>query len=124
LDEITAEPGGGDTRDDLRSMLDELDKGVKQFSKSTTAARNATSEYQSDLGRHLLELEEAGQAEEMVSRLSALAQAMAARTRQAETELQAREQEAKSLRRRLGKARRDADHDHLTGLPNRRAFEA
>lgn len=123
LDEITAAPAPAHAEQELQAMFEELDKGVRQFSKSTSAARNATSEYQTDLGQHLLELEEAGQAIEMVSRLTSLARAMAERTRQAEAELQAREQEAKTLRRRLGKARRDAEQDHLTGLPNRRAFE-
>jgi diguanylate cyclase len=123
LDEITAAPAAAQADDDLRAMFDELDKGVRQFTKSTSAARSATSEYGDDLGQHLVELEEAGQAIEMVSRLTSLARAMVDRTRQAEAELQAREQEAKTLRRRLGKARRDAEQDHLTGLPNRRAFE-
>jgi len=123
LDEATAQPGGEQAGEDLRTMFDELDKGVRQFTRSTSAARSATSEYHTDLDRHVLELEEAGQAIEMVSRLTTLARTMAERTRQAEVELQAREQEAKSLRRRLGKARRDAERDHLTGLPNRRAFE-
>jgi diguanylate cyclase len=124
LDEVTADPGGDQSGEDLRTMFDELDKGVQQFAHSTRAARSATSEYHTDLDRHVLELEEAGQALEMVSRLTSLARTMAERTRQAEGELQAREQEAKTLRRRLGKARRDAERDHLTGLPNRRAFEA
>jgi diguanylate cyclase len=123
LDEITAAPAAAQAEEDLRAMFEELDNGVRQFTRSTSAARSATSEYQTDLGQHLLELEEAGQALEMVSRLTSLARAMAERTRQAEAELQAREQEAKTLRRRLGKARRDAEQDHLTGLPNRRAFE-
>jgi diguanylate cyclase len=123
LDEVAASPAPAHSDQDLRDMFDELDNGVRQFTKSTSAARSATSEYSTDLGRHLVELEEAGQAIEIVSRLTSLARAMADRTRQAEAELQAREQEAKSLRRRLGKARRDAELDHLTGLPNRRAFE-
>jgi diguanylate cyclase len=123
LDEITAAPAAAQAEDDLRAMFDELDKGVRQFTKSASAARSATSDYQADLGQHLAELEEAGQAIEMVSRLTSLARAMAERTRHAEAELQAREQEARTLRRRLGKARRDAEQDHLTGLPNRRAFE-
>lgn len=123
LDEITGVPPAAQAEDELRTMFEELDHGVRQFTRSASAARSATSDYQTDLGQHLHELEEAGQAIEMVSRLTTLARAMAERTRQAEAELQAREQEAKSLRRRLGKARRDAEQDHLTGLPNRRAFE-
>jgi len=123
LDEVTAECSAGPGHDDLRHMFDELDKGVRQFTRCTTAARSATSEYHSDLDRHVLQLEDTSQAEEVASRLTSLARAMAERTRRAEQELQAREHEAKSLRRRLGKAMREAERDHLTGLPNRRAFE-
>jgi diguanylate cyclase len=48
---------------------------------------------------------------------------MLERSRKAEAELRHSEQEAASLRRNLDRARRDAEVDFLTGLPNRRAFE-
>jgi diguanylate cyclase len=46
------------------------------------------------------------------------------RTRKVEDEMRRSEDEAKSLRQSLARAKRDAEIDHLTGLPNRRAFEA
>src|SRR3546814_15824485 len=49
---------------------------------------------------------------------------MLERTRKAEDEMRRSEDEAKSLRRSLARAKRDAEVDYLTGLPNRRAFEA
>src|SRR5690606_907904 len=70
------------------------------------------------------ELGEQAEEGDMVQRLASLAEEMAERTRVAEADLKNSEQEAKALRRRLDKARREADRDHLTGLPNRRAFEA
>ncbi len=124
LNELSAGPDGRLGYSDLRVLFDEFDRGVRQFTTTATAARTATSEYHSDLDRHVMQLEDTGRAEEVASRLAALARAMAERTRRAELELQARENEAKSLRRRLGRAMRDAERDHLTGLPNRRAFEA
>ena len=117
LDEITAAPATAQAEEDLRAMFDELDKGVRQFTRSASAARSATSDYQTDLGQHLAELEEAGQAIEMVSRLTSLARAMAERTRHAEAELQAREQEAQDAtpQTRQGPPRR------RTGSPDRAA---
>ncbi|MBL0916761.1 MAG: GGDEF domain-containing protein [Sphingopyxis sp.] len=48
---------------------------------------------------------------------------MLERTRHAEEEMRKSEDEARSLRRSLARAKRDAEVDYLTGLPNRRAFE-
>ncbi|MEH3102108.1 GGDEF domain-containing protein [Sphingomonas adhaesiva] len=45
-------------------------------------------------------------------------------TRLAELQLHRTRQEAAALRNELEQARRAAEHDHLTGLPNRRRFEA
>jgi diguanylate cyclase len=48
---------------------------------------------------------------------------MLERTRKLETDMRRSEEEAKALRRSLEQARREAEIDHMTGLPNRRAFE-
>jgi len=124
IDEVAAEHGAEAAADELRAMLAELDHGVRQFTRTATAARSATQEYSTDLDRHAVELEDADRAADRTARLAALARAMAERTRRAEADLREREREARTLRRRLGKAMRDAEHDTLTGLPNRRAFEA
>ena len=127
LDKVAASADQERERDMLRLAMDELNESVTRFTRTTSAARSATSAYNTALDRHVVELGELGeQAEEgdMVQRLAALAEEMAERTRVAEAELKSSEQEAKALRRRLDKARRDAERDHLTGLPNRRAFEA
>ena len=49
---------------------------------------------------------------------------MVSRTEIFAAEMKRSEDEAQALRRELDKARHDAEIDHLTGLPNRRAFEA
>jgi diguanylate cyclase len=127
LDALAADGGSGPAYRDLRLLLDALDHGVRQFARTALAARSATHDYRSDLDRHALALDGATPADpgaDAAARLAALARAMAERTRRAEAELHAREQEAKALRKRLGQAVREAERDHLTGLPNRRAFEA
>ena len=105
-----------------RRLSEELDLSLKQFARSTSAARNATSEYGVQLDRHATELNklDVGGAAET---LAALAREMAERARVAEAELHASEREAQTLRRRLNRVKREAERDHLTGLFNRRAFE-
>ncbi len=44
------------------------------------------------------------------------------RTARIEKEMERSEREASALRANLERARRDDELDHLTGLPNRRAF--
>ena len=124
LDEVAACANEEREREVLRRAMDELNESVTRFTRTTSAARNATTAYNSALGRHVLELGELGEEGDMVQHLALLAEEMAERTRVAEAELKSSEQEARGLRRRLDKARREAERDHLTGLPNRRAFEA
>ena len=127
LDEVSAHADAERERDALRQAMDELSESVTRFTHTTKAAHSATTAYNSALGRHVVELGELGEGAEegeVVQRLASLAEEMVERTRVAEAELKSSEQEAKALRRRLDKARRDAERDHLTGLPNRRAFEA
>ena len=59
-----------------------------------------------------------------VAALLALTQSMIDKTRSAEEQLRAASVEMEDLRANLAAARQDAETDPLTGLPNRRAFEA
>ena len=124
LDEVSDIPSVEEEQEVSRRMMDELDAGLRQFARSTTEARSATNDYNSSLEQHSSAMADVGSAMDVVNRLMALTQDMAARTRRIEHQLHEREQEAKTLRRRLNKVKRDAELDHLTGLPNRRAFEA
>lgn len=57
-------------------------------------------------------------------RLIALTRSVLAATRTMEERLEVARREGECLRESLDRARRDADLDHLTGLPNRRFLEA
>ncbi len=58
-----------------------------------------------------------------LARVIGLTQAAVKASRLVEAKLHRAREEADALRQDLDRARRAAEHDHLTGLPNRRSFE-
>ena len=116
------------TEDDQKAELDRLfsrlENSIESFTHTARTARSAAADYNSELEQHVAVTEEPEAAQaQMISRLADLAKAMLDRTRRVEEEMKRSEREAATLRRSLAKAKRDAAIDHLTGLPNRRAFE-
>lgn len=106
----------------VEELVSALQKNLSDFSKSTKSARNETKDYGDTLQQHIDDLERGRDGGVMITDIIGLTRAMLDRSRKAETELRERELEARSLRRSLETARRDAEIDYLTGLPNRRAF--
>lgn len=123
LDESTARDKKGD-HDGFELLMARLEATLEGFSKSTKAARTATSTYGDELEQQVADLGKMQDTGQMITSLAELAQVMLQHTRKVESEMRSSEDEAKSLRQKLAKAKRDAEVDHLTGLPNRRAFEA
>ncbi|MDG2004061.1 MAG: GGDEF domain-containing protein [Novosphingobium sp.] len=115
-------PDGGE--DVLNSLMAKLETSIEGFSETTTAARSATTEYNSALETQVDELKKVSHAGEVITELAAIARVMLDRTREIEQEMSRSEEETSALRTSLESARRDAEIDHLTGLPNRRSFEA
>jgi diguanylate cyclase len=124
LDEVTANQAAEQGDEALNRLMGKLEENLEAFAKSTKAARSSTTEYSSQLEQHVVELGEVRETGEIISNLADLAKAMAERTRKVEQDMRKSEDEAKALRASLERAKRDAEIDHLTGLPNRRAFEA
>lgn len=110
-------------RVDLQQLMDRVEAATRQFSQTTTDARNATSEYNTALEQHADGLAGAP-ATDVAERIAGMVHDMLARTRGLESELTQSEQETRKLQQNLAEARREAAMDYLTGLPNRRAFEA
>ncbi len=106
----------------VRQLIAQLEATLAGFGKSTTAARSATARYGDQLQQHVSDLQGADDTQ-IIANLADLARAMLDRTRKVESEMRESEEEAKALRKKLAVAQRDAEIDHLTGLPNRRAFE-
>jgi len=107
----------------MTAMMSKLERSIGEFTKTTREARSATTDYRSALRSHVDELGEVGKAGAVITELASVARAMIERTQDIEQQMVRSERETKSLQRRLDEARRNAEMDHLTGLPNRRAFE-
>lgn len=123
LDEITS--GEEKQKDDsLERLIARFEGNLDAFAKNAKTATSATRSYNAELEQHVAELDQIQETGQIISSLADLAKAMLSRTRKVEDEMRRSEEEAKSLRQSLARAKRDAEIDHLTGLPNRRAFEA
>jgi diguanylate cyclase len=122
------ELGRSGSREDASAMLNglmtKLESSLSEFSQTTSAARSATSEYNSALETHVGDLQQVSKAGLVISELATIARVMLERTRLIEQEMERSELQTRTLQSSLDEARRKADHDHLTGLPNRRAFES
>jgi len=115
---------------ELERTMTRLHGSIASFAETTQRAQGTTAAYGDSLLEHvgLMSGPAAGLAAdptggEMVANLIGIARAMLERTREVEQEMQRSATEADALRESLERARRDAEMDHLTGLPNRRAFE-
>jgi diguanylate cyclase len=127
LDEASAaasdDAGEADLREETSALLLKLDTGLAGFSTATAHARSATGEYHSALQQTASSLSQSDAAGQMIASLTELTRTMIERTTAMEEGMRKSEEEASSLRSSLERAQRDAQMDHLTGLPNRRAFE-
>lgn len=127
LDRATASEGVEEDKA-VENLIKQLEDTISQFKRTTQTAQTTTREYGDALADHVDKLgavpETGPDTSDMISELAEYARAMLKRSRRVEAELLQSEEEAASLRNTLDRARRDAEIDFLTGLPNRRAFEA
>lgn len=103
----------------LDTLSDKLEYALVRFAQAARAAQSETSDHRGAIGVHL----EALGAPEGLARVLDLSRAMLARLEEVEAAMAKSEAETEALRESLAKARIEADVDHLTRLPNRRAFE-
>jgi diguanylate cyclase len=103
----------------LDTLSDKLEFALMRFAQAARAAQSETSDHRDAIGVHL----EAMNAPEGFVQVLDLSRVMLARLEQVEAAMARSEAETELLRDSLAKARIEADVDHLTRLPNRRAFE-
>ncbi|SMF61501.1 GGDEF domain-containing protein [Allosphingosinicella indica] len=104
-------------------QIEAIQAQVARFAELVDQTRASTESYGRDLEAQADELAGA-RPDTALADLVRLTSAMIARTRDAERALDEATGEAAALRDKLEEAREEASHDVLTGLPNRRAFEA
>lgn len=124
LDTMLEEESHQDGLDDVKQLMSQAEQSIQGFSATSRAAHSASSAFGSELEKHSDKLGKARDTGEIVNDLAELARVMLSQTRKIEEEMRQSENEANSLRKSLELAKRDAEIDHLTGLANRRAFEA
>ncbi len=123
LEEARRGAGQGDGAAMLNALMAKLETSLTDFAETTGTARLATSEYNSVLEAHVGELEQNSKAGVAITELATIAKVMLDHTRKIEQEMSRSEMQTRAMQSNLDDARRKAEMDHLTGLPNRRAFE-
>jgi diguanylate cyclase len=107
----------------LGEVMERLEQSLSQFGASAAAAQTATRDYNEALSEHGRALQKSGAASGVVTEIVNLVREMVGRTREIERDMERSEKESRQLRNNLDRAKRAADEDYLTGLPNRRAFD-
>lgn len=103
----------------LETLSDKLEYALTRFAETAREAQSETSGHRGAIGEQIETL--AGP--DGLAHVIELSRAMLARIEQVEAAMARSEVEIDRLRANLAEARSEADVDHLTRLPNRRAFE-
>ncbi len=124
IESVTAEQRADEvTPEALASMLDKVEENLSQFTGLVDESRNSAKDYGAALQEQAKSLTGAEDSGPILARLVGLTRSMVEKTRQVESQMRENQKQTHALKSSLESARRAAEHDHLTGLPNRRAFE-
>lgn len=122
-DVISGDPEFADRQEEFDDISTKLDQSLASFSETARQASKATARYGAELTLHANGFESGDLEGVCAVDLVRLTRSMLERTQKLEADMRRSEKEVTTLRNCLARARRDAELDHLTGLPNRRAFE-
>lgn len=111
------------TAESLASMLDRVEDNLSQITGLIDESRSSAKVYGAALQEQVKDLNDAEKAEPVLAKLISLTRSMVERSRQVEAQIRDSQKQTRLLQQSLESARRAAEQDHLTGLPNRRAFE-
>ena len=118
-----ADSDNGDPERAAQRLLRRLESNIDSFSDAATSARDAARDYGCALNAQVDQLNMPRDPATVLGEIAALARAMVDRTSELERDMSRSEVQTRALRHSLDDARRLAEQDQLTGLPNRRAFE-
>jgi diguanylate cyclase len=114
----------GMTAESLSEMLAKVEDNLSQFTDLMDVSRTSAKDYGTALQEQFKDLSEDATTKPVLAKLVTVTRAMVEKTREVETQMRDSQKQTRLLQQNLETARRAAEHDHLTGLPNRRAFEA
>lgn len=113
------DPGGHARMAELETLTDRLEYALLRFAHTARTAQSETSDHRGAIGEQIAAMAEPSD----IAHVLDLSRTMLERIERVEAAMARSESETAKLRENLAKARMEADVDHLTGLPNRRAFE-
>lgn len=121
---VAAEQNAELTADALRAMIERVEANLGEAATVIDRSHMSAKDYGKALAGAAEDLGEDTGNPGVLLKLLSLTESMIRETRDIEKELRDQQKQVQLLEKSLASARHAADHDHLTGLPNRRAFEA
>lgn len=116
---VRLDPDGHSHIAALETLSEKLEYTLERFAETARDAQSETQDHRGAIGEQV----EALGAPAELTKVIDLSRAMLARIEEVEAAMARSELEIDRLRDNLAQARSEADVDHLTRLPNRRAFE-
>lgn len=121
------DPDGHSRIAEVENLMDKLEYALMRFAQTARSVQSETSDHRGALDVQIGALAEKAKAPSAAAdgldEVLDLSRAMLARIDEIEAMMSRSQRETEQLRESLAKARLEADVDHLTRLPNRRAFE-
>ncbi|MBN8829689.1 MAG: GGDEF domain-containing protein [Sphingomonadales bacterium] len=111
------------TPDTLGVMLDEMEANLHQLTGIAERSTSNAKDFGAALQQQAAELTKDDAGGDAIGKLVALTRGMIEKTREVEARMREGQKQTRLLQKNLETARKAAEQDHLTGLPNRRAFE-
>ena len=120
---VRLDPDTKDRLAELDQLMDELEYSLIRFGQTAKSAADETSDQRGVIDAQINEMGTAASSGNDVARVIDLSRSMLENIERVEFAMVNSQEESAVLRENLARARMEADVDHLTRLPNRRAFE-
>lgn len=111
------------TPETLGKMLSTVEDSLTKFTTIASEQSASTSDYGAALQAQVSTMDPKSN-DPLITALIGLTRTMIEKSRDVEEQMRESQKQTRALQQSLEAARKAAEHDHLTGLPNRRAFEA
>ncbi|MBN8819991.1 MAG: diguanylate cyclase [Sphingomonas sp.] len=111
------------TPDTLHDMLEKVEENLNQLTGIADQSSNSAKDFGAALQKQAAELTKSDPGSDTIANLVSLTRTMIEKTREVEVRMRDGQKQTRLLQKNLENARKAAEQDHLTGLPNRRSFE-